>query len=93
MDDNGRFGFDPEDLDRVMRDVSEGVRDAFERISRFVTVPGERAGWSALFEDLARRRRTEPETAGEAGDGDLRLPSRVRRRRLRDRGEVLRHVH
>jgi hypothetical protein len=69
MDDNGRFGFDPEDLDRVMHDVSEGLRDAFERFSRFVTVPGERAGWSALFEDLTRHRRTEPETAGEAGDG------------------------
>jgi hypothetical protein len=32
-------------------------------------MPGERAGWSAFFEDLARRTRTQPETAGEAGDG------------------------
>jgi hypothetical protein len=69
MYDNGRFGFDPEDFDRVIRDASEGFRDAFERISRLITVPGERAGWSALFEDLGRRARTEPETAGEAGDG------------------------
>lgn len=69
MDDNGRFGFDPEDFDRVIRDAGEGLRDVFERISRFLTVPGERAGWAAFFEDLARRSRSEPETAGEAGDG------------------------
>jgi hypothetical protein len=69
MDDNGRFGFDPEDFDRVIRDAGEGLRDVFERISRFITVPGERAGWTAFFDDLARRSRSEPETAGEAGDG------------------------
>ena len=69
MDDNGRFGFDPDDFDRVFRDASEGLRDAFEGVSRFFTVPGERAGWSWLFQDLARRTRTRPETTGEAGDG------------------------
>ncbi len=69
MDDYGRFGFDPEDFDRVIRDAGEGLRDVFDRISRFLTMPGERAGWSVLFEDLARRSRSEPETAGEAGDG------------------------
>jgi hypothetical protein len=69
MDDKGRFGFDPEDFDRVIRDASEGLRDAFEGVSRFFTMPGDRRGWSSLFEDLARRARTEPETAGEAGDG------------------------
>ncbi|MGA9493741.1 MAG: hypothetical protein WBV80_26320 [Mycobacterium sp.] len=69
MDDNGRFGFDPEDLDRVIRDASEGLRDAFEGVGRFFTMPGDRSGWSSLFEDLGRRTRTRPETAGEAGDG------------------------
>ena len=68
MDDNGRFGFDPEDLDRMIRDASEGLRDAFGGVSRFF-VPGDRSGWSSLFDDLARRTRTTPETAGEAGDG------------------------
>ena len=68
MDDNGRFGFDPDDFDRVFRDASEGLRDAFEGVSRFF-IPGDRAGWSGLLEDLARRMRTRPETAGEAGDG------------------------
>ena len=69
MDENSRFGFDPEDIDRMIRDASEGLRDAFEGVSRFFTVPGDRAGWSSLFEDLARRPRTRPETTGEAGDG------------------------
>jgi hypothetical protein len=69
MDDNGRFGFDPDDFDRVIRDAGEGLRNAFEGVSRFFTLPGERAGWSSLFEDLSRRSRTRPETTGEAGDG------------------------
>ncbi len=69
MDDNGRFGFDPDDFDRVFRDASEGLREAFDGISRFLTMPGDRAGWPGLLEDLARRMRTRPETAGEAGDG------------------------
>ena len=68
MDDNGRFGFDPEDFDRVFRDASEGLREAFEGIGRFF-LPTERAGWSGLLDDLARRMRTTPETTGEAGDG------------------------
>jgi hypothetical protein len=65
----GAFGFDPEDLDRVIREGSEGLRDVFERIGRFAAVPGARMGWSALFDDLSRRPRSAPETAGEAGDG------------------------
>lgn len=69
MYDNDRFGFDPEDFNRMIRDASDGLRDAFERASRSFTVPGDRAGWSAVFEDLTRRTRTQPETAGEAGDG------------------------
>ena len=66
----GGFGFDPEDLDRVIREGTEGLRDAFERISRYVGSPGGRSGWSLLFYDLSRRSsRPEPETTGEAGDG------------------------
>jgi hypothetical protein len=65
----GAFGFDPEDFDRVIREGSEGLRDVFERLGRFVGGPGARTGWSALFEDLSRRPRSGPETAGEAGDG------------------------
>ena len=69
MGEYGAFGFDPEDFDRVIREGSEGLRDAFERIGRFLGGPGGGTGWSAVFEDLSRRSRPEPETAGEAGDG------------------------
>jgi len=65
----GAFGFDPDEFDRVIREGSEGLRDMFERVGRFVTGPGARTGWSAFFEDLSRRPRSAPETAGEAGDG------------------------
>jgi hypothetical protein len=67
--EHGGFGFDPEDFDRVIREGSEGLRDVFERLSRFAVTPGTRTGWSALFDDLSRRPRSAPETAGEAGDG------------------------
>jgi hypothetical protein len=71
MSNNGPFGFDPEEFDRVVREAGEGLRDALDRFSRFVTLPGERAGWSALFDDFTgySRTRAEPETAGETGDG------------------------
>jgi hypothetical protein len=71
MSSNGPFGFDPEEFDRVVREAGEGLRDALDGVSRFFTTSGERAGWSALFEEFGRqsRARTEPETTGEAGDG------------------------
>ena len=69
MGEYGAFGFDPEDLDRVIREGSEGLRDAFDRLGRFLGGPGGRAGWSAVFEDLSRRSRPGPETTGETGDG------------------------
>lgn len=69
MGDYGRFGFDPDEFDRVIREGSEGLRDAFERIGRFLSSSGAGTGWSAIFEDLSRRSRPAPETAGEAGDG------------------------
>jgi len=67
--DYGPFGFDPDEFDRVIREGSEGLRDAFERIGRFLSSSGAGTGWSAIFEDLSRRSRPAPETAGEAGDG------------------------
>jgi hypothetical protein len=67
--EHGAFGFDPDEFDRVIREGSEGLRDVFERVSRFVGAPGARPGWSAFFEDMSRRPRQEPETTGEAGDG------------------------
>lgn len=69
MGDYGPFGFDPDEFDRVIREGSEGLRDAFERIGRFLSSSGAGTGWSAIFEDLSRRSGPAPETAGEAGDG------------------------
>lgn len=69
MGDYGPFGFDPDEFDRVIREGSEGLRDPFERIGRFLSSSGAGTGWSAIFEDLSRRSRPAPETAGEAGDG------------------------
>lgn len=69
MGDYGPFGFDPDEFDRVIWEGSEGLRDAFERIGRFLSSSGAGTGWSAIFEDLSRRSRPAPETAGEAGDG------------------------
>ncbi|MGY4712595.1 hypothetical protein ACXDF8_24090 [Mycolicibacterium sp. CBM1] len=68
MDNKGPFGFDPDDLDRVVREAGEGLRDAF---GRFLTTSGETAGFGVLFDEFTRRSRPrpEPETAGEAGDG------------------------
>ncbi|OBB62873.1 hypothetical protein [Mycobacterium sp. 852014-50255_SCH5639931] len=69
MGEYGAFGFDPDEFDRVIREGSEGLRDMFERVSKFVAAPGARTGWSSFFEDVSRRPRQEPETTGEAGDG------------------------
>ncbi|CAM3612757.1 hypothetical protein MYCO108962_26505 [Mycobacterium colombiense] len=69
MGEHSGFGFDPDEFDRMIREGSEGLRDVFERVSKFVAAPGGRTGWSALFEDLSRRPRSAPETAGEAGEG------------------------
>jgi hypothetical protein len=67
--EHGAFGFDPEDFDRVIREGSEGLREVFERIGKFVAAPAPGMSWSGLFEDMSRRSRPRPETAGEAGDG------------------------
>jgi hypothetical protein len=71
MGDNRPFGFDPEDIDRVVREASEGLREAFGQFGKVFDGTGERSGWSGLFDEFARstRPKAEPETAGEAGDG------------------------
>lgn len=72
MDNNGPFGIDPDEFDRVVRETGEGLRSAFEQVSRFFNAPPERAGFGPLFEQFVRsapKGRPQPETAGEAGDG------------------------
>jgi hypothetical protein len=58
------FGIDPEDLDRVMREAGDGLRDALGRM-------GKQAGWATLLDEFTKgtRPKTEPETTGETGDG------------------------
>lgn len=69
MGDDGAFGFDAEDLDRMMREAGEGLRAAFGRFAGGAGGPAGKAGWGAIFADLARAARDEPSTAGETGDG------------------------
>ena len=67
---DGAFGFDPDEFDRVLREGSEGLRDVFERVGKFLNAPGNRSGWSMIFDDAGRRSRPASEpTTGEAGDG------------------------
>ena len=67
----GPSGFDPEDLDRVVREAGEGLREALDGLGRFVGTSGERAGWSMLFDEFTRgtRPRTEPETTVRPATG------------------------
>ena len=72
MDNNGPFGIDPEEFDRVVRETGEGLRGAFEQVGRFFNNSPERAGFGTIFDQFVRptpKGRPQPETAGEAGDG------------------------
>lgn len=72
MDNNGPFGIDPEEFDRVVRETGEGLRDVFDKVGQFLNTSPERAGFGMLFDQFARptqRPRPQPATAGEAGDG------------------------
>ena len=72
MDNNGPFGIDPEEFDRVVRETGEGLRSAFEQVGRFFNTSPEQTGFGMLFDQFTRsapRPRQQPETAGEAGDG------------------------
>ena len=66
MSNNGPFGFDPEEFDRMVREAGEGLRDAFGKMFEST---GERAGWSVLFDEFGRKSKPQPETTGETGDG------------------------
>jgi hypothetical protein len=64
MSQNGPFGIDPDDFDRVFRDAGDGIREALGRL-------GRGANWATLLDDLTRPARParEPETTGASGDG------------------------
>lgn len=63
---NNPFGFDPEDLDRMVRETGEGLREAFGRVFES---SGQRGAWNLLFDQAGPRPRPEPETTGDTGDG------------------------
>ena len=72
MDNNGPFGIDPDEFDRVVRETGEGLRSAFEQVGRFFNASPQQAGFGMLFDQFTRpapKGRPQPETAGEAGDG------------------------
>lgn len=57
MAENNPFGFDPDDLDRVIRAAGDQLREFENRIFTFLDQP------------TRTRPQPEPETTGEAGDG------------------------
>ncbi len=72
MDNNGPFGINPDEFDRVVRETGEGLRSAFEQVGRFLNGSPDKAGLGFLFDQFAKAApngRPQPETAGEAGDG------------------------
>ncbi|MFD6860404.1 hypothetical protein ACFWCF_24080 [Rhodococcus sp. NPDC060090] len=60
MAENNPFGFDPDDIDRVVREAGEELRDFKDRIFAFLEQPIAPAG---------PQQQPRPETTGDAGDG------------------------
>ncbi|MFD4181804.1 hypothetical protein [Rhodococcus sp. NPDC058514] len=71
MSSKGPFGFDPEDIDRIAREASAGLRDAAEKVGRFLDDAG--IPYSHSFDVGTStswpRPRSRRDTAGETGDG------------------------
>lgn len=65
------FGFDPEDLDRLLQGAGDQLRGVLGQFGRLFDPSGERAGWSHKFNDATERQRPTPgpETTGQTGDG------------------------
>ncbi|WP_072691291.1 hypothetical protein [Rhodococcus marinonascens] len=71
MGDSNPFGFDPDDLDRVIREAGEELQGVKNRIVKFLDQADSQIPWTGVFADFARTPRpaAKPETTGEAGDG------------------------
>jgi hypothetical protein len=65
MSQNGPFGIDPEEFDRIFREAGGSIRDAMDRLGR------QGGGWMSLIDEFTRSARpaTRPETTGDTGDG------------------------
>ncbi|AOW92669.1 hypothetical protein BFN03_08090 [Rhodococcus sp. WMMA185] len=71
MADSNPFGFDPDDLDRVIREAGEELQGVKDRILKFLDQADSQIPWTGIFADFAGTPRpaSKPETTGEAGDG------------------------
>ena len=66
MSNNGPFGFDPDDFDRLVREAGDSLRGA---LGNLFQQSGAGPGWSVFFDQAGQRGRPQPETTGDAGDG------------------------
>ena len=68
---SGNEGFDPEDLDRLVRGMGEQLRGVLGRVGRTFDASGDAGPWSGVFNQGNTRPRPAPEpaTTGETGDG------------------------
>lgn len=77
MSNNGPFGFDPEDIDRIAREASEGIRDVLGQVAKGMSQSGGTNPLASMFGEsmfTAATQRTKPaaptrETTGDTGDG------------------------
>ncbi|TQF65958.1 hypothetical protein FK531_18925 [Rhodococcus spelaei] len=72
MSENGPFGFDPEDLDRVAREVGDGLRDALGKVGGFLGEAGLGTVWTSGMGEATTHRvwpAARPATTGDTGDG------------------------
>jgi hypothetical protein len=69
MGSRGPFGIDPEDIERIAREASAGLRDAAEKFGRFLDDAGIPYSHSFNVGTSTSWPRPKPETTGDAGDG------------------------
>jgi hypothetical protein len=69
MGSRGPFGIDPEDIERIAREASAGLRDAAEKFGRFLDDAGIPYSHSFNVGTSTSWPRPRPETTGDAGDG------------------------
>lgn len=72
MTDNGPFGLDPEDVDRIAREVGDGLLDALGKVGNILGEAGLGAAWSGRVgarTDRRGRPTPRPTTTGDVGDG------------------------
>ena len=71
MASNDPFGFEPEDVDRLLRGAGEQLRGAFGQLGNLFDKNGAGPGFSSFLDDVGRspRRARDTATTGATGDG------------------------